>query len=104
LHTKFTCVRQCCNYQNPKVVGYVVAVSFVELSTLVYPISKSGPTQTSVLVKSQCHAQCVRDKLAPPPSVAFSLIKVLLQPTTALTAAHNNFDAAYCRPYCSLLA
>ena len=50
MHTKFTCVRQCCNYQNPKVVGYVVAVSFVELSTLVYPISKSGPTQTSVLV------------------------------------------------------
>ena len=47
---KVTCVRQCCNYQNPKVVGYVVAVSFVELSTLVYPISKSGPTQTSVLV------------------------------------------------------
>jgi hypothetical protein len=33
------------------VVGYVVAVSFVELSTLVYPISKSGPTQTSVLVQ-----------------------------------------------------
>ena len=46
---------------------------------------------------------CAR-KLAPPPSVAFSLIEVLLQPTTALTAAHNNFDAAYCRPYCSLLA
>jgi hypothetical protein len=45
MHTRFTCVRQCCNYQNPKVVGYVVAVSFVELSTLVYPISKSGPTQ-----------------------------------------------------------
>ena len=56
------------------------------------------------IIKSQCHAQCVRDKLAPPPSVAFSLIEVLLQPTTALTAAHNNFDAAYCRPYCSLLA
>ena len=28
----------------------MVTVSFVELSTLVYPISKSGPTQTSVLV------------------------------------------------------
>ena len=29
----------------------MVSVSFVELSTLVYPISKSGPTQTSVLVE-----------------------------------------------------
>jgi hypothetical protein len=61
---KVTCVRQCCNYQNPKVVGYVVAVSFVELSTQFLSLGPRNKRPSFDTIHTTTNDECTRESAA----------------------------------------